>query len=326
MEKLEKLVGLLSDGRFHSGEKLGEHLDVSRAAVWKNIKQLERFGLAVDSVRGKGYRINGGIDLLDAKRLNSYMSSEVAHHIKDLSVLISTNSTNENLLKHAENNPNDTGYVLISEQQKAGRGRRGKEWVSPFAANLYCSVLWRFNQGMSALDGLSLAIALGLVSALEDYGVEGLGLKWPNDVLHDGKKLAGILIEITGDVNESCQVVVGFGVNYSMPLTESQKIDQPWVDIETLMGEKVDRNRLTALIIEKIVSTLVLFERDGFAGFSGDWEKWDLFRGQMVQLLIGEQKVLGTYLGVNSQGALLLETANGREVFHGGEVSLRRVS
>lgn len=318
------LMRIFADGDFHSGEELGALLGVSRTAVWKQLQKLqESTGLAFESVKGRGYRLVGGLELLDRTLLEQALSSEARNLLTELQLLDQVDSTNRLALSRAQEGVG-RGAVFVAEQQSAGRGRRGRHWVSPFGRNIYCSVLWEFDGGAAALEGLSLAVGVAAARALQASGVESVALKWPNDVVWNGRKLAGILLEMAGDAAGRCQVVIGIGINVAM--TESSQaaaIDQPWVDVRTAAGRAVSRNQLLADLLSALLPMLVRFETTGFAAVREEWMRLDSFAGREVAVHLGDRIVLGIAAGVSETGALLLDTPQGRQIFHGGEVSLR---
>jgi BirA family biotin operon repressor/biotin-[acetyl-CoA-carboxylase] ligase len=315
------VLGVLSDGEFHSGEELGGLLGVSRAAVWKQLQSLESYGLQVESVRGRGYRVAGGIDLLDAQKILSHISAANRRRLQ-LDVMMSIGSTNEYLVSQ-QSQVNDF-HVCIAEHQAQGRGRRGRQWISPFGASLYLSVRHRFESGVSALEGLSLAVGVVLAQALQQSGYADVQLKWPNDLLARNAKLGGILIEISGDATGAVDVIVGVGINVRMPKTDAASIDQPWTDLQSLNPSvATDRNRLAALFIDALLDLLADYERNGFRGYREAWSRFDACAGKDVTLRFGQTMETGVAAGVDAQGALLLETPEGTRAFSGGEISLR---
>lgn len=320
----EQLLNRLADGQFHSGEELGELLGVSRAAVWKQLQKLqESTDLSLESVKGRGYRLKDGLELLDAASIMAAVSIEAKPLLNELKLLDQVDSTNRLAMSEAQAGAG-RGYVIAAEQQTAGRGRRGRTWISPFGRNIYCSLIWEFDGGAAALEGLSLAVGVATAKAMAAIGVSGVGLKWPNDVIWNGRKLAGILIEMTGDAAGRCQVIVGIGINVSMAGSHAaNSIDQAWVDVQSALGAKVSRNQLLGCLLSELLPMLSIFERQGFSAFQSAWEVLDSMIGKPVSVLLGEQVVLGTAAGVNESGALLLDTPMGRQAFHGGEVSLR---
>lgn len=327
-KSLGRLLGRLADGNYHSGDELGECLGVSRAAVWKQLRKLDDLGLELESVRGRGYRLRGGLEMLDPQTLRNALSAETLSAVSELDVLITTDSTNSRALERAASG--QTGYVCLAEHQSAGRGRRGRNWVSPFGRNLYLSLSWSFEGGASQLEGLSLAVGAALCQVLEHHGLAGLELKWPNDVLWRGKKLAGVLLEMAGDPAGNCQVVVGVGMNLAMPPEAAKRIEQPWVDLGSVCEQescrRPERNALAVSLIERLVSLLAQYHRSGFAHWRQEWQKRDAFLGRPVRLSSGTRVVEGVASGVDETGALRLDIDGEQVLCHGGELSMRAVS
>lgn len=319
-----QILEILADGETHSGEELSELWGVSRTAIWKQLKKLqESTGLYVESVKGKGYCLEGGIELLDADQVMSGLSERARYLLEDFSLRGQVDSTNSIALKLAHEGAR-SGYVVVAEQQLAGRGRRGRKWISPYGCNIYCSAIWHFQDGAASLEGLSLAVGVVVARALTAVGVEGVELKWPNDVLWRGFKLAGILLEMTGDAAGHCQVVIGIGINVSMTKSSTTAaIDQPWTDVSTAAGRPVSRNLVLSNLLSELLPALAEFEKKGFVAFREAWTSLDSISGRRVCLHLGERVIIGTATGVGDNGALAVDTEAGRQWFHGGEVSLR---
>ena len=314
---MQSLLGLLRDGRFHSGEALGRALGVSRSAVWKQLQILQNdLGLEVHRVQGKGYRLARPLSLLSADLLGA---AELPWSISVHDSLDSTNAQVVRLFGEGQAPP----FAVIAERQTAGRGRRGRPWVSPFAENLYYSLLWQVSGGMRQLEGLSLVVGLALVHTLHDMGVDAAGLKWPNDVLVDGRKIAGILLELSGDPEDVCQVVIGVGVNVNMPMAITREIDQPWISMRDVLGEPVDRNELAIKFSRHLQGYLQRHGTQGFSAFVSEWELHHLWQGRQVALSAGAEPIIGMVIGVDSSGALRLMVDGCERVFSGGELSLR---
>ena len=321
------LLPLLASGEYCSGQTLADALGVSRTAVWKQLNALSDLGLQIESVRGRGYRIPGGIDLLDAARVKAALEPRTAGLLSKLALLETIDSTNAEAMRQAELGAGP-GLVCSAEQQTAGRGRRGRTWVSPFARNLYLSLVWEYHQGAAALEGLSLAVGVAVARALTSCGLPAVQLKWPNDVIFRGAKLGGVLLEMTGDAAGTCQVIVGVGLNVAMPGAAAATIDQAWTDIETISaGSRPGRNELLAALLNQLLPLLADFERTGFGPWRDEWLALDAFAGQPVVLHTGARDLSGIARGVDGRGALQLETAAaGVQTIFGGEISLRAVS
>ncbi|WP_455854018.1 bifunctional biotin--[acetyl-CoA-carboxylase] ligase/biotin operon repressor BirA [Pantoea endophytica] len=309
-----KLVALVADGEFHSGEQLGEALGMSRAAINKHIQTLKSWGLDVYTVTGKGYSLPGPIQLLDEEVILSHL------HQPNLAVIPVIDSTNQYLLDRMDQLP--SGYTCIAEYQQAGRGRRGRKWFSPFGSNLYMSMYWRLEQGPAAAMGLSLVIGIIMAEVIQSLGAADVRVKWPNDLYLNDRKLAGILVELTGKTGDAAQIVIGAGVNLLMRSEGTAEINQGWINLQEA-GVDIDRNELAAKLINSLREALPIFERDGLAPFVSRWEALDNFINRPVKLLIGDREVYGIARGIDKQGGLLLEQDGVIKSWVGGEISLR---
>jgi BirA family biotin operon repressor/biotin-[acetyl-CoA-carboxylase] ligase len=315
----------LADGHFHSGTQLGRQAGCSRSAVWKAIQVLQSAGLEVFSVRGKGYRLAAPLELLDTDAICAVLAPVQRDILQELEVFFDINSTNAYLLERARQGA-PGGCACLAEYQQAGRGRRGRHWVSPFGGNLYFSLLWRFGSGAAQLGGLSLAVAVVVVRVLRQLGLDRVDLKWPNDILVDGRKLVGILLEVAGEATGPCAVVVGIGLNVSVSVAAMSAVDQPWTDLETALGRSVSRNWLVGRLLGVLLSALCEFEQRGLASFLGEWQARDVFAGRRVVLQLPDGEVCGMARGVDQDGALLLARNGELHRYHSGEVSLRPVN
>jgi len=318
--RLDGLLQLLADGAFHSGSELGRTLGISRSAVWKHMQRLQELGIDVYSVKGRGYRIPGGLDLLDVEQLQQKLPKSVSERLEQQELVIEVDSTNNRALEAMRSGV--ARGLFAAEYQHAGRGRRGRQWISPLASSLCFSLAWRFNSGAAALEGLSLAVGLALQQALVQMGLPDIGLKWPNDLLVNNAKLGGILTELSGDAAGECQVAIGIGLNVRLPDEMVERLDQPCTDLARL-GYAGSRTELLAVVVSELIEMLEQFEASGFAPLRSAWEEVNAFRGREIVLSTGPRKYEGVCLGVTDQGGLRLQTASGQEVFHGGEMSVR---
>lgn len=308
------LVGILADGEFHSGEHLGKRLGISRAEINNPIQLLKEWGLDVLTITGKGYSLQEPIQLLDKEKITQQLDP------KRIFIMSVVDSTNQYLLEHLDSL--QSGDVCIAEHQVAGRGRRGRQWFSPFGSNLYLSMYWRLEQGSAATTGLSLVIGIVIAEVLKSLGAIDVKVKWPNDLYLYDRKLAGILVEIIGKTGDTAQIVIGAGINLVMCKSDTSTISQNWVNLREAKIE-IDRNGLTILLIKKLRQALLEFERDGLAPFIDRWLVLDNYINRPIKLLIGKQEQLGISRGINQQGALLLEQNGVIKAWAGGEISLR---
>ncbi|GAB3214956.1 bifunctional biotin--[acetyl-CoA-carboxylase] ligase/biotin operon repressor BirA [Pseudaeromonas pectinilytica] len=315
-ERQQQLLQLLADGEFHSGEQIGQQLAISRAAISLQVKSLKALGLDIFSVTGKGYRLARPLELLDA----AYLEQLPGAPIHCIAVIDSTNQYMMSRLADWQK-----GECLLAECQTSGRGRRGRQWVSPFAGQMIMSLYWRLESGFAAAMGLSLVVGVALAETLQALNYPDVGLKWPNDLYARGEKLAGILVEMSAIAGGSCHVVVGVGLNLTMPVELGAHIGQPWTSLARLRSEPLQRNLLTATFIQNLRRALESFEQDGLAPFVERWNRLDIYRDKPVQLTLGEQQISGVVRGINPQGGLVLERNDTLEVYMGGEISLRGI-
>ncbi|BCG11238.1 MULTISPECIES: bifunctional biotin--[acetyl-CoA-carboxylase] ligase/biotin operon repressor BirA [Buttiauxella] len=311
------LISILSDGEFHSGEHLGEQLGMSRAAINKHIQTIRDWGVDVFTVPGKGYSLPDPIQLLNEELIKSQIDTG------SIAVLPVIDSTNQYLLERLDTL--QSGDACIAEYQQAGRGRRGRQWFSPFGANLYLSMYWRLEQGPAAAVGLSLVIGIVMAEVLQELGAENVRVKWPNDLYLNDRKLAGILVELTGKTGDAAQIVIGAGINLAMRNVATDVINQSWINLQEA-GINIDRNALAIKIIKELRKALQLFEDEGLVPFLPRWKPLDNFINRQVKLIIGEREIHGISRGINEQGGLLLEQDGVIKPWVGGEISLRGVN
>ncbi|ACS87495.1 bifunctional biotin--[acetyl-CoA-carboxylase] ligase/biotin operon repressor BirA [Musicola paradisiaca] len=311
-----KLISILSDGQFYSGEYLGGLMGMSRAAVNKHIQTIRDWGLDIFTVTGKGYSLPTPIELLDADRIKSMTGSG------NISVLPVIDSTNQYLLENL--GTLTSGDACVAEYQQAGRGRRGRQWFSPFGANLYLSLYWRLEQGPAAAVGVSLVIGIVIAEVLHSLGAEGVRVKWPNDLYLNDRKLAGILVEVNGRTGDVAHLIIGAGVNLRMREPNVAVVNQGWINLQEA-GISIDRNTLAARMITELRAALAEYEQQGFSSFTSRWNSLDNFYNRQVKLIIGDREIIGISRGIDAQGALLLEQDGSISSYIGGEISLRGV-
>ena len=315
----------LADGKFHSGEALATHFGVTRATIWNAVQHAQSLGIEIFSVRGRGYKLPQPIDFLDEKQVLQAIGEQRAWF--KLEILDEVPSTNTYLMQQASKGAAHVTCVAAHVQSK-GRGRRGRTWVSALGSSLTFSLLWRFNCSAAALSGLSLAVGVALIRALTSLGVTNAQLKWPNDVLIDNKKLAGILIDLNGDMDGPSAAVVGVGVNLRLPENVLNNIDQPAIDLATTSidadSSQIDQNKLLGVLLKNLADVLSDFEQNGFLGVRDEWLRYHAYQNKAVRMLLHDgRNVDGTVSGVADDGILLVETALGLQRFSAGEISLR---
>ncbi len=321
--QMMRVLRELSAARFRSGEEIAQRLSLSRATVHNVLAEARALGLELHSVTGRGYRLVEPVVWLDEEVLQAALGPRGF----GIRVADQVDSTNARLLQQAREGLAHK-QALVAEWQQAGRGRRGRSWQAVPGGALLFSVLWRFDRPIAALSGLSLVVGLALVRALRGMGLAEAEMKWPNDILWRGRKLAGLLIELEGDMLSPGSAVIGLGLNIRLPDAMKGSIDQPVADLFEALGE-IDRNRILTAILVALDSTLVEFELGGFSDLKAEWQRAHAYQGQAVRVLRGSTEAPGEVLhgvvhGVDNQGALLLDTPQGRMTLHSGEVTVRR--
>lgn len=318
-----QLISLMADGGFHSGEELGARLGISRTAVWKQLAALRKRGLEFEVVPGKGYRLLSPLEPWSEEKLRALMGPTARQLLRRLRVEERVASTNDEVMALMRAEP-VSGVVCLAEEQTAGRGRRGRDWMSPLGGNFYGSVGWAFAEGIAAVEGLSLAIGVAVVRALRRYGLSGVQLKWPNDIVVGEAKLGGVLIELQAEAEGPCVVVVGLGLNLHLPENAAELLQRAVTDVASLAQQPLRRNELGALLLEEILQLLAVYPQQGFSGVREEWLAYDALRDQPVTVTGLDRPLSGLARGVNAQGALMVETESGAIALHGGEVSLRK--
>lgn len=315
VNKAYQLLQHIADGQFYSGEDLAQALAVSRTTIASYIRLYSDLGLDIYKVKGKGYSLAKPLSLLDSEQLTASLPDN------SIQVFEQLDSTNAWLMQHQQELAH--GQVVLAEYQSAGRGRRGRQWQTPYAGQLCMSMLWRLQDGIEATMGLSLAVGLAIVESLESLGYSGLGLKWPNDIYMDGAKLAGVLIELQGQSDSEVSLVMGMGLNVRVEQQQAALIDQQYAQLED-SSLVVDRTQLAVALIQSLNQVFQQFRQRGFAPLQQRWDHYDVFKGQQVSLHFSQDKqITGLAKGVDKMGQLVLEIDGKEQRFMAGEVSLR---
>ncbi len=319
--KLSQLTDVMRDGEFHDGTALGVMLQMTRSAVWKMIKKLERYGIEINSVKGKGYALCEPLILLHEDKIKKKLTDKKCR----LSLFESIDSTNEYLRSIRQ--PKAIHFCL-AEQQTAGRGRLGRTWHSPFGKNVYLSCLYPFQKDISELAGLSLVVSLAILSTLKEFGIyEDTQVKWPNDILCRGKKISGTLIGVQAESHGASHAIIGIGINTNMLLDESGQISQLWTSMRYVTGDYLDRNLVCAALINQLQMYLQRFEQEGFTAFMQEWVAAEGMHGKQVAVKTVGETVTGEAVGINPQGHLLLKLADGKvRAFSSGDTSIVKQS
>jgi BirA family biotin operon repressor/biotin-[acetyl-CoA-carboxylase] ligase len=327
-DKQKKIITLLADGEFHSDTVLADLLGISPAAAYKQLNQLaQELDLNMAVISDKGFQLDRPLELLTPEKIVSALEEQNHAFISALEIHDQIDSTNRYLVEQTRHQA-ICGLVCFAEQQTAGKGRRGREWVSPFGHNIYLSIAWHYQQsGYATIAGLSLAVGVAVIRALTELQLHGFGLKWPNDIYSGGKKLGGILIEVSGEADGACDVVIGVGLNLFLPESKAETITQAWTDISKMTGQYPSRNVLAGKLLNQLLPLLANYEQQGLKAYLDEWRSYDCFKGLSATLFIAQQTIVGVIEGVNDEGLLLLKGNDGSiQAFASGEVSFNGAS
>jgi BirA family transcriptional regulator, biotin operon repressor / biotin---[acetyl-CoA-carboxylase] ligase len=319
------LLLLLADGELHSGESLATQLGQTRAAVWKGVERLRAIGIEVRAHARRGYRLPGSVEMLDAQQVLRELKGPCLKRLRQLEILFEVDSTNTRVMKLPPP-PYGCADVCMAEPQNAGRGRLGRRWLTPFGSGIAMSVGWAFSDGARALPALSLGVGVAVSRALARIGAAQMGLKWPNDIWYRDRKVGGVLVEIRAEAGGPAHVVIGVGINVSVPAAERSKIEASGARVaavEDACTAPPSRNRIAGALLDELLGMLCEFEQAGFAKFRDEWMALDALRGRAAQVLVGERAASGIARGVDVDGALLLEMNGQMQRFVSGEASLR---
>ena len=318
-----QLLNMLADGKFHSGEALAQRLGVSRASVFNALSGVGVHDVALHRIRGRGYKLARPWQCLERDEVMRWLGKEAGRF--NIDILPQAVSSNTLLLQRAKSDVVGgivkSGSVLAVELQTSGRGRMGRAWHSGLGSSLTFSLLWRFQCGLNTLSGLSLAVGVAHVRALNRLGAQGVRLKWPNDVMTNHGKLGGVLIEAQGDMLGPSTVVIGIGLNYSMPAEVMKRIDQPACALDEVCNPMPTRNQLLAIMLLELADVLREFEQGGFALLRKEWERYHIHQDCKIHLNMQDgRRVSGKVRGVNDSGELCLDTSRGVRYFNSGQI------
>lgn len=316
------LLSTLSDGQVHSGEALATQLNISRAAIWKSIKLLESYGLNIEAVRGKGYRLTQSLELMSATKIKTCLSSQTRKSCRNIEVLFKTDSTNSYLFDRV-GNENIHGNVVLAEYQSHGRGRRGNKWLAPLGSGLTLSIGWRFDIVPKTLSQLSLYMGVAIARALHSENITNVGLKWPNDIVVMNQKIGGILLEVRGEASGPVDVVIGIGLNYNLDEDVKSHITQAVTDICSHTTQPLSRNVLAAKLLSNVFKILESMNVDQSLNLLDEWRSLDCYAERHATLLLPNEEIAGVLKGVDDQGALLISVAGKIKSYTSGEISLR---
>lgn len=318
MQKLNntfiQLVNILNDGQYHDGTTIGKRLNITRSAIWKSIKKLIQYGVNIDSIKGRGYALREPFILLDRETILNDIKQPIT-----LDVFETLESTNQYLKNFFNGN---TIRVCLTEQQTQGKGRMQRTWHSPFGQNIYFSCLYSFQQDMSELSGLSLTVSLAVAKTIREMTAISCQVKWPNDIIYQGKKVSGNLIEIQAESHGICYAIIGIGINVNMLHDHDEIINQPWTSLREITGHYYNRNPFISALMNNLLTYLPAFSQLGLAHFIDEWNQYDYLFNQPITLSNANHTIHGIAKGINQYGHLLLESNGITKAFSSGDTQI----
>lgn len=327
MPLVARVYSQLADDEFHSGEELAQTLGVSRGAVWKAVESLRDLGATLHAVRNRGYRLKSGSDALDARQITNLLFPPTRNSVRSVEVAWTVDSTNSVLLARP-NPPFGECEVMLAEYQTAGRGRRGRTWLAPPGGSICLSLSWTFREVPKDLGALGLVIGVCALRALREPGLATVQIKWPNDLVIEGRKLGGILIEVRAESDGPACVVIGIGLNVALGAKALEAIAETGaspIDLATAGMRDISRNAIAAALITKISQALPVFEQEGLKPFADEWRDADALRGRQIDVDTQGAVEHGLARGIDLHGALVVETPKGVRRFISGDVTVRAV-
>ena len=319
MQKAFELLEHLQDGCAHSGEEIAKRLGVTRTAVWNHVKRLQAEGVAIHAISGKGYRIPGGYEFLNHAAIEAALSDASRQAISAMHLERVTDSTNQRLLDLIGGS-DIHGVAWLAEYQTRGRGRRGGNWLAPPGSGLCLSFGWRFDAPPSSISALSLVVGIAVVRALGRLGASNVALKWPNDIYHADRKLAGILIEMRSEFGGPCTVAIGIGLNVALSPDAHARINESVTDVSAASDFTASRNLAAAAILDELILILQDFSVSGFDPYRSQWQRHDYLADRRIRLELPERVVHGVARGVAADGTLLVEHDGITEAFLAGHI------
>ncbi len=300
-----------------TGTAIGKKLNISRTAVWKNIKILSNYGIDIVTDNQLGYKIKDNLVLLDKDKILKGINFNTI----TLNIFESIGSTND-YLKNVDNGDYQN-HICLSEYQSNGNARLGRNWYSPFAQNIYLSIKHKFQKDISAISGLSLVLGISIINSLLSLKLPSKFLiKWPNDIYYEDKKILGILTEVIGESNGDCNAIIGIGLNVNMMhLPNSNNIK--WTSLKKITGENFDRSEICVLLINNIIKDLEKFNILGFQYYLDEWKDYDYLQGKQISVTNHNNIIEGKYMGIDEGGNLLIKDKNNKIItLYSGDTSI----
>lgn len=318
------LAALTATTSYVSGEELSQQCGISRTAVWKQIQKLQEAGYQIEGQRRLGYRLLNGADVLNREEIcralpdGFFGSTEQIFCYEEID---STNLESRRLILQGHGQ----GTVIVAEQQTAGRGRLGRHWESPSGTGIWFSVILEPGVSLQQTSSYSFVMAVAVAEGIRQATGLEAQVKWPNDVLLQGKKVCGILLELVAEMSQVHQLIAGIGINANQQLADfPEEVQQKAISLAVAVGHPVQRTSILCAVLQKIEENCLLLERQGFDAIREKWLSLSCVIGKEVQIVRqGDAILTGTAIGLGHDGSLQVQTAQGVEQVVAGDVSLR---
>ena len=318
------IVDFLKSGKdkFVSGEEIAKKLGVSRAAVWKHIQELRKTGYKISSSEHNGYQLQEVPDLLMPADIQTELKTEIIG--KNISYHITTDSTNR-IAKELAGDGAADGTVVISEEQTGGKGRLGRSFFSPKYKSILMSIILKPKFLPHDAPKCTLMTAVAVANAMIRFNLKP-AIKWPNDLLFNGRKIVGILTEISAEMSRINYIVIGIGINVNIDREEfPDDLQDIAASLSEMKGETVSRIDFLKALLEEFDKIYIEACHNGFDNILNQWRKYNITLGKKIRVLPagGDEEFAAVAEDIDSEGALIVRTEKGREKVYAGDVSIR---
>lgn len=301
---------LIANGQPISGQQLADDFGISRTAIWKHIKELEDEGYEIETIKKKGYVLTSSPDSLQPAKVEQHLKSErFGHTIHYQEVCASTQPIAHQLAQAGT----PDGTVILCEEQTAGKGRLARAWTSTQGKGIWMSIVIRPDIPPTKAPQFTLIAALAVARAIEEIADVRAEIKWPNDLLINGKKCTGIFTELQADIDRVHSIILGIGVNVNQQLSDfPEEIQSIATSIQMITGQPVDRAKLVAQILHHLEIYSDMYVKHGFTPLKILWESYSCTLGKRIKAIMVHQQIEGIALGITDDGVLQVKTDDGK--------------
>ena len=318
-DKVFEIFSLLSNLNYTSGSFIGKKLNITRAAVWKNIQILRKtYFINIDSNSTKGYKLRDNIPLIDKNNIRSNLKD---YNCK-VEYFFKVRSTNHYLENSCDSN--SLYHICVSEYQSHGQGRFNRTWYSPFAQNIYLSLKTVIEKDISTMSGIGIIVSVVTIKCLKYFfNTLDIKIKWPNDIYIKNRKVSGNLIHLKAESNYRSQIIIGIGINANM---FGSKIDGNWTSLALETKKTINREKIILKLVKELIASLKIFESVGLNPFRKMYDKYDYMTSKKLVFTLPNKKIVeGIYKGIDSKGCLLISDVKTNKIqsFTSGEITTK---